>query len=351
MPNKSVHVPHLGRNIVLVPRELMRRQEDGRTLRIPYHLKAIAAAIPTPPASFDGSKGRAIKYPILGNDHYGDCYYADAAHCVQTWTGNVGAAAVFDVDALTRRYLQIAGGDHGLNDATIFKEWKSGIIGPNGPHKILDDMTVDPKDDAAIRLGMWAFCGASWTCSLPDEWISSAGPGRVWDAGRPNPANGHAMHLSGYGPDYYYDETWGIEPPIRLTPAGLKSVDPEVTVQFSLEMFNTVGCAPNGLHYTILAPLWQQLGGAKLPPSPFPPPDIHVCPAGQHWDAAQGKCVDDPPPPPPSPVNELFRKTFVRSVRKGEMISFPAPVTVPKGSLLTCTLPSSTTVEEGEMFD
>jgi len=41
--------------------------------------------------------------------------------------------------------------------------------------------------------------------------------------------------------------------------------------------------------------------GGETPP---PPPD-HTCPQGQHWDDAQGKCVDDtvtPPPPPPPNV-------------------------------------------------
>jgi hypothetical protein len=35
-----------------------------------------------------------------------------------------------------------------------------------------------------------------------------------------------------------------------------------------------------------------------------PPPPPPPCPSGQHWDAAQGKCVDDSvsPPPPPPPI-------------------------------------------------
>src|SRR5258708_7096467 len=104
---------------------------------------------------------------------------------------------------------------------------------PTGRTGILDDMTIDPADDAAIRLGMWAFCGASYTAALPDEWVNGAAPGATWDAGTPDPSNGHAMHLSGFQPDHYQDETWGFDQAIRLTPAGLKSSDPEVTVQFS----------------------------------------------------------------------------------------------------------------------
>jgi hypothetical protein len=34
-------------------------------------------------------------------------------------------------------------------------------------------------------------------------------------------------------------------------------------------------------------------------PFKVPPPPPNPCPAGQHWDAALGKCVPDAPPPPP----------------------------------------------------
>lgn len=43
------------------------------------------------------------------------------------------------------------------------------------------------------------------------------------------------------------------------------------------------------------------------PPSP-PPPPVPVCPPGKHWDAAQGKCVDNlPVPPVPLPIGETVK--------------------------------------------
>ncbi len=335
----NVPLPLTGQTVHLVPRDLMRRKSSGKTLRVPFHLRSVAAQIPTPPASFDGSKGRSIKYPILGNDRYGDCYYADACHCVQTWTGNVGSQALFDANVVTKRYLAISGGDNGLGDDQIFPEWKRGIIGPNGPYTILDDMTVDPRDDAAIRLGIWLFCGASYTAALPDKWINSAAPGAVWDAGTPNQSNGHAMHLSGYSPDYYFDETWAIDPPIRLTPRGLKSSDPEVTVQFSLHMFRADGTAPhNGMNYDQLAALWHQLGGATLPPSPFgPTPPVPIPPT--------------PVPPTPTPPGRyLYTTTYTHAVQKGGRVSgFIAPVDIPAGSSGRIYAPPSAAERENEV--
>lgn len=256
-----------------INRELLRRRSSGRTLAIPTHLKAIRAAIPTPPAVFSWTKGRSIQYPILGNDTVGDCYYAAALHKVQTDTGNNGAQAEFDAQAVISRYEQISGGDNGLGDAQIYPEWKAGLLGPNGPHKILDDMTVRPDDAAGIALAMFAFGGVLWTASLPDAWVQDENPGTTWDAATPDPNNGHAMFLSGKNAKGGYDlETWGFTQPINLTQAGLESADPEVIAVFSMEWFDKSGRAPNGLHYADLAPLWTSLGGIQLPANPFPAP-------------------------------------------------------------------------------
>src|ERR1700692_3473699 len=130
-----------GQKVRLVPREQLRFKLHGRSLAYPAHLQALAAVMPAPPAAFDGSKGRAIVYPMLGNDQYGDCYEADPLHCVQTWTGNVGTQAQFTTAAAVAEYLALAGGDNGLSDAEVFPHWKNpGFQG----HRILDEMTVDP---------------------------------------------------------------------------------------------------------------------------------------------------------------------------------------------------------------
>jgi len=273
MPSPNVVVvPGVG-SIAFPDRDQMRVRSNGRQLSIPTHMMGLMEAIPPPPAIFDLSKAEAIKYPILGNNQYGDCFYAAAAHQSQTYTGNVGTAAQFDVNALVHRYEQLSGGDNGLSDGDIMPEFKTGIVGPNGPHKIIDWMTIKPSDAASVALGMWAFCGLMWTCALPSGWANNAKPGATWGTGAGHPVGGHAMHLTGVNAKGGYDvRTWGISPPINVTKAGLLSADPELIVCFSLEMFGPDGVAPHcGANYDQLAALWRQLGGKTLPPSPFPP--------------------------------------------------------------------------------
>ena len=266
----TIDVPGIG-PIVLVDREQLRFKLHGRQLAIPYHLKKLMQEVPPPPAAFDLSKSEQIVFPILGNNKYGDCFYAAVAHIAQCWTGNAGTECQFDENQLTKRYLQIAGGDNGLDDGTIFPEFMAGIVGPNGPRKILQEFTIDPKDEATATLCMWAFCGLVWTCSLPGGWANNAKPGAIWDEHGGSPVGGHAMILTGKNPKGYDLRTWGVSPPPILTQKGLLSADPELVVCISMDMFSPAGVAPCGANYDQISALLVTLGGKPLPPNPFPP--------------------------------------------------------------------------------
>lgn len=272
--NRIVNIPAIKQNVVLVPREQLRRRPGARKMKSLAELLSDKAALPTPPATFDWGQAGKTTFPILGNDRYGDCYYVAVAHAVQTWTAIKGVEWQPDLQALINRYLKISGGDNGLSDQDIMPEWIGGIIGPNGPHKILDEMTVSTRDDAAIGIAMWAFGGLVYTCALLNTWLRNPQPGQTWtNDGRPDQGAGHAMFLSGINAQGNYDcQTWGFAPPIRLTPAGMRASDPELIVAFSIEHFDAQGvCKFTGLSYDAKAALWQQLGGDVLPPSPFGP--------------------------------------------------------------------------------
>lgn len=258
--------------IKLVDREQLRFKSHGRKCAVPRYLAALDVQIPPAPATFDFSKGETLKFPIDGNDQYGDCYYAWACHAAQLWTGNAGPECSFDRAAIVKRYLQISGGDNGLSDDQIFPEFKKGIVGPNGPRKIIEELTVDPSDTQSVELAMWAFAGLAWTMSLGRTWHSNAGPGVVWDANNKGPSiGGHAVMLSGKNSVGYDVRTWGISPPVKVTHAGIMASDSELIACFSLDMFSPAGVGPCGANYDQLATLWVQMGGHKLPDNPFPP--------------------------------------------------------------------------------
>ena len=253
--------------------------------------------MPAPPATLDYTLAGALSFPMDGNDTYGDCEYAAACHASNSMTGCAAGSASgedsFVESAIVARYLQLSGGDNGLATDTMMTEWLGGIVGPNGPHTILDQMAVDPTDQAAMQLALYLFGGVFFTLAVPDVWVDNATGGAVWTSGTGVVAddnNGHAVWFTGYNATGYQLQTWALQPPITITPAGVAVCDPEATVVFSLDFFNAQGIAPNGLTYATLASLWQQLGGKALPPFPTPAPSPTPTP------------TPAPPPPPPPPL-------------------------------------------------
>lgn len=316
---KFVRIPHLGKQVRLVPRDSLRRRRPCRTLCVPFHLKGVWAAspLPAPPMVQDWTRGNTLSFPILGNDQYGDCYYAEMCHHSQTMTGNAGSEDTFNTADVVKAYLALSGGDNGLSTDMAMGEWKKGLVG--GPHRILDDMAVNPKDLAAMQLAINLFGGVAFTLGIPDPWLSNPKPGDIWDSGsgvQADDNNGHAVLLNGYGPKGFTLQTWGFNPPVTITPAGVAVCDPEATVVFSLDWFDATGRAPNGYSYDQLAQWWQQLGGNALPP--FTPP-APVPPPGPV------------PTPPPVPNPSAFTLNFAHGLKKGWPYWFRAPADYPAG--------------------
>lgn len=270
---RLVHNPYTGTNVVFVPRDQLRITAPHARFTRPAigTLKGLRAPLPK---VIDWSDGRRIKFPTLGNDRYGDCFYAECLHAVQCWLGLNGPGVVFDPEAVIRRYLQLSGGDNGLSDSQMMPEFMAGVIGPNGPHKLLGYMTVDPSDEEAVREALYVGCGVGYTCAMLTSWLANMRPGAVWDAkGRQDQNSGHAMLFSGIGEDgRYRSETWGFDPPVSITRQGMLAADPEVILHASHEQFNAKGYNPAGMHYTAFREWWQARGGKPLPPSSFPDP-------------------------------------------------------------------------------
>lgn len=330
----EVLIPHLGRTVKFPDREMMRRKGARRMFARLGHVQE--SEVPTPPPSCDWSLGEKIKYPILGNDQYGDCYEAAPLHHVQTMTGQFGPQAQFDVAAVIARYLEIAGGDNGLYDDIVYAEWKRGNLGPDGPHKILDSLIVDISNVQTLRLAIWAMLGTLYTCSLPSDWANNAEPGAIWTTGAGRSVGGHAILLTGYPDDQYFDlRTWGLSPPVKVTHAGMLENDPEVIVVFSTEMFHpTSRLTPNGHTWEEIRQVWIQHGGHDVGPDPLANPTPVVPPA----PLPPGPVVP-PSPPAPAPISIPITLTGTASaslsgattdglVRHGVAVSGEIPLTV-----------------------
>lgn len=280
-----------------VPRDSLRGKL--RQLRFNHYglETATALALPAPPQSFDWSNGRKIKFPLDGNDRYGDCFFTTMCHASNAMTGIVtGVADFFDPAQIIPAYLKLSGGDNGLNTDQVMPYWQNGILG--SAHKIWDFMQVSATNPAAQLLAGWQNGGLVFTAALPDAWVANPRPGMVWDNGpgvQANPRNGHAMYISGRNPDGTLNvETWGFDEPIKLTPAGLALCDPELFCVASNDWFDANGRSPTGINYNDFAIVWRQEGGGILPSSAFPPAPSPLPPT----PTPTPKPVPFPPLPP-----------------------------------------------------
>lgn len=321
-----IHTFPSGRRVALVPRSQLRASPGAKRTRKPK--KGTVAPPPCPP-SWDNSSGEKLSYQCYCNgppwpDPLGDCYYEAGIHGSSNWTGNSGTEFIADPNAVAARYLALSGGDNGLSDSDMMPEWLSGIVGPDGPRKILDWMVVSaaPGTEQWRQL-MWMFGGFIWTCSLCEEWLDDDSAGAVWDAGTPDPDAGHAMFETGrHGATGLTDtRTWGITPPIQVTDAGYESADSEFIVLFSTDQFNptTAQSVFSGMSWEDMRSYWISIGGKDVGPSPFinpplpPLPPLPPPPAGSGWTGAltylagslvsvtPGGAPPSPPTPPPPP--------------------------------------------------
>ncbi len=281
-----------GNTVYVQRRDQMRAGHPTRRFHLP--LRGV-----TPPVKLPVDWAGTLSFPMDENDEEGDCMVAMALHADNTWTGNVGAESTYD-DAVTKRwYLQLAGGDNGLDEGTLLKGWMAGLDGVPAAN-ILDALDIDPTNAQLMQTGIDNFGCVCFMLSLPDKWINDFKTGVVWDApARANPNNGHGVLMNGVdAAGRYKTQTWGSY--AITTPAGVEEVDPSAFIVFSNRWFNNQGYAPNGKHYTELASLWVQMGGNQLPSSPYPPPAPGPAPAPTPQPTPSP--VPVPPVPTPDPV-------------------------------------------------
>lgn len=303
-----------GQKFRVVNREQMRFKSVKKRFAV-EGMTSVLKDVKDPPATFDFSGSGKFTSNVLGNNRWGDCFYVAPAHQSQCWLGMNGNPFAFDEAKLVARYKVLSHGDHGLSDEDILPEWRAGIIGPNGPHKILDVALIDPADWKSVKSATYRLGGCVTTHSLRTPWESNIKPGMLWDnTGRIDPSAGHAVQQCGAttisGKEVLVTATWGMQ--VYMTQAGLANSNAEVLVSVSTEWFNSRGYTPNGDHYNDVAKYWEAGTGHKLPQGLFPDPGPEPTPT---------------PPVPPSPTPPA------PPVPSGNVVIDPAAkaVTVPAG--------------------
>ena len=231
--------------------------------------------LPSPVVTNWRSKSQKSLATVLGNDVYGDCTVAAAAHCIGIASANTHTERVYQTKEITDIYFKLSGNrDNGLNMELLLKYWqKTGIVG----EKCGVYLSI-PNDFDTIRSAISLF-GAVYAgfAPVPNAWMED----KIWDVPTRG-QGGHAIAMVDSDDEYIYISTWGDVR--KLTRKGLPIFD-EVYIVLDPDWIDK---APNGFNTHQLLEDFNSLGGNEVvPPDVNPEPPVPV----------------NPPPPPPKPEN------------------------------------------------
>lgn len=294
----------------------------------------------------DWTNNGAVSAPMDGNDTYGSCGEAMAAHgdniltygqAKPSWT-----ESVFPLQSIINQYLQVSGGDNGLDENDVVNSiWKVGIA--NNPQAIIfDALDFDVTDIATTQYIIDQFGGYCMAWSVPDKFLDDFDQGTVWgSAMTPDPDNGHftwetdisaAQTVAGVAINGFYRLfTWGDW--CWAGPAFIASVQPECFAVFGTRQFNpTTGLDSHGRHVRAQNAKWVAGGGNSLPEAVmavFPP----LTPTPPVPPAPPTPPVPPTPPAPPSSGNYIVLDGTLPAGTYQIGVA-PDPLPVPPGSVV-----------------
>jgi hypothetical protein len=176
----------------------------------------VAAPLPAPPDSVNWT-AKVDSWPMDGNDTYGDCTMAAAAHLIQSWNAQTGQGDPVPTEQqVVDQYLKLSGGkDSGLVESHVLTSWhRSGLWG----NKVLAYAPVNVHALTLIKQTIALFGGVYAGIQVPANAQQQFAAGKPWtlDADwQSQPIEGgHAIPLLGYDADWLYAITWGAVQPI-----------------------------------------------------------------------------------------------------------------------------------------
>ena len=205
----------------------------------------ITPQLPTPPKVFGHQALVGPGWNMLGNDHYGDCVWAGAAHETMLWNKEANRTVTFSDAAVLGDYSAVTGfrrddpaTDRGtdMQVAASYRR-KTGVLDANGKrHLVTAYLALRPGDAKELALAMYLFGAVGIGIKFPDSAMDQFQNGKPWDVvPGPKPREGH--YVPGVGRDPKGNlvvVTWGRLQ--LMTPRFYKAYCDEVVAYISTEM-------------------------------------------------------------------------------------------------------------------
>jgi hypothetical protein len=243
-------------------------KEDARTLKF----SSYAAALPEPPRIF-GFGSLYSDWGMLGNDRYGDCVFAGAAHETMLWNKvRAGAGVKMSTAETLLDYSAVTGFDPSDpstdNGAVVLDALKyrrsSGVRDAAGTrHKIAAYVSLDPTNWHELVQASYIFGAVGIGFAVPDTIWDQWDHGEYWDLVDPNAPidGGHYVPVVGSrnADARVTIVTWGRR--WQMTKRFYEAYNDEAFAILSEEQIRSDG---TGLHGFDLAQLNADLAGLGM---------------------------------------------------------------------------------------
>jgi hypothetical protein len=167
----------------------------------------VKGKLPAAPAVVDAPLVK--QWTVLGNDIYGDCTIAGAAHLVMAWNQEVKVSdAVPSAQEVEHAYFTLTGGaDTGLVEKTVLTHWhRNGLWG----NKIAGFAPIPKTDIAFLHQAIAFYGGAYLGVQLPASAEKQFSLDDSWSVVPGSPiVGGHCIVSVGYDNWSVYCITWG----------------------------------------------------------------------------------------------------------------------------------------------
>ena len=190
-------------------------RHDKRTLLFENYLDK--AALPVPPATFGHDDLVKSPWQMLGNDRFGDCVFAGAAHETMLWNAERKQTAIFNDACVLGDYAAVTGfsaadpsSDQGTNvlDALNYRR-KYGIRDAHGRrHKIGGFVALRPGNLEHLNAALYLFGAVGIGIVFPASAMEQFNADQPWSVVHSKTDGGHYIPLVRRAPGFYDCITW-----------------------------------------------------------------------------------------------------------------------------------------------
>lgn len=248
----------------------------------------LTQAPPVAPAVF-GHTELVSDYGMLGNDQYGDCVWAGAAHETMLWTAEAGSFTAFSDKGVLSDYSAVTGftptdpnSDQGtdMEEAAKYRR-KTGVIDGKSKRHLVDAYLELPGVSArganspalisSIAWSSYVFGALGIGIEFPNSAMDQFNAGEPWSVVKGSPIEGgHYIPLVGRRANgNFVVVTWGALQ--EVTPEFLLAYVDEAVAYVSIESLKS-GKTLEGFDIAALEASLSALGGSTPFPSPTPQP-------------------------------------------------------------------------------